>query len=208
MLMPESVSGFLVEKDKLSFATIVSEGELFKEDIEIKITTQGDELVISPNVDYGYGPELFIGNFLNNGFDQLLYSVGSGGSGGYSFYQLFSLKGGQTKTLFDSQDFSPVISASHQIDDVIKIDYQGKLLYLDSSNSGCKNKDDCSLQISSVNAILPYYNIELGRYYLQVLQRIYGGYQANTFGYITTLLEVNSDGVHTVNIGTLRNFEY
>ena len=145
MLMPESVSGFLVEKDKLSFATIVSEGELFKEDIEIKITTQGDELVISPNVDYGYGPELFIGNFLNNGFDQLLYSVGSGGSGGYSFYQLFSLKGGQTKTLFDSQDFSPVISASHQIDDVIKIDYQGKLLYLDSSNSGCKNKDDCSL---------------------------------------------------------------
>lgn len=214
MLLPSptyienSKAGFLIESDKVSVVSIYSQGDNFKEDIEISVKTQGEEIRFSPEVDIGYFPNVFIGNFLDNGLDQILYSVNSGGSGAYSFYQIFSLKGGTETSVFDSNDFNPLISASYIENDIIEIDYQGKKLYLDSSTSACDNKEDCSLTISAVNTILPYYNIELDRYYLQVLQKIYGGFTANNYGYIVSLLEVNEDGFSTIDIGVLSNFDY
>ena len=201
-------SGFLVENNKVSNVSIKSNGSNFQEDIEIVVETAGNELVFSPEHNEGYDPSLFIGNFLDNGLDQLLYSVNSGGSGGYSYYQLFSLKNNEIKELFNSDDFNPLISASYIENDIIEIDYQGKKLYIDSSFSGCESKEDCSLYISSVSAIFPYYNIDLDRYYLQVLQRIYGGFSANNYGYILSLLSISEDGYNVINIGTLSNFEY
>ena len=70
------------------------------------------------------------------------------------------------------------------------------------------NENDCEIFISSVNSILPYYNISLDRYYLQVLQKVYGGFTANNYGYISSLLQINEDGYDIINIGILSNFDY
>ncbi len=198
--------GNLIESDKYNNVSICSEGKLYRENIEIRVTNEGEEIVVSPSVDIGYSPNIFIANFLNNGLEQVLYSVESGGSGGYSFYEMFSFYGGKAKSIFNSNDFNPTIEASYLENNIIQINYQGKTLYLDSSSSGCSTHEDCRLYISDVNTIFPYYNIALDRYYLQVLQKIYGGYEANNFGYITTYLEINDDGYKILNIGVSSNF--
>lgn len=200
--------GNLIESNKFNNVSICSEGKLFRENIEIRVSNGSEEIVVEPSVNIGYNPTLFVANFLNNGLEQVLYSVESGGSGGYSFYQMFSFADERATSVFNSEDFKPNITASYKEENLIEIDYQGKKLYLDSSNSGCQNHDDCNLYISDVNTILPFYNIALDRYYLQVLQRIYGGYEANNFGYISSLLEINEDGFTTISIGTLSIFSY
>ncbi len=200
--------GNLIESNKFNEVSLCSEGKLFRENIEIKVKTDDGEIIVEPSVNIGYSPEIFVANFLNNGLEQVLYSVESGGSGGYSYYQMFSFKDGISQSVFNSEDFKPTIEARYLDNNIIEINFQGKILYLDSSTSGCQNKDDCNLYISDVNTILPYYNIALDRYYLQVLQRIYGGYEANNFGYITSLIEVNEDGYNIISIGTTSNFSY
>ena len=199
--------GNLVESDKYCNVSICSEGKLFRENIEIKVSNGGAEIIIEPSVSIGYSPSIFIANFLGNGLEQILYSVDSGGSGGYSYYQMFSLAGGKAKSVFNSEDFKPNLEANYIDNDIIEINYQGKKLYLDSSNSKCQNHDDCTLYISDVNSILPYYNIALDRYYLQILQRVYGGFEANTFGYVSSFVEVNESGYNIINISTLSTFE-
>lgn len=198
--------GNLIESDRYANVSICSEGKLFKEDIEIKVNYNGEEIAVTPQVNLGYSPTIFVGNFTNNGLEQVLYSVDSGGSGGQSFYQMFSFEDGKGKSIFNSNDFNPKIEYYFTNDNLVEINYLNKKLYLDTSNSKCQ-KEDCSLYLTGVNYILPYYNIALDRYFLQVFQRLYAGYSANTLGYVTTLVEVNENDVKTINIGTLSNFE-
>ncbi len=200
--------GSVIESDKFNHISLCSEGKIYRENIEIKVKNGENEIIVEPNVNMGYNPQIYVANFADNGLEQVLYSVESGGSGGYSFYQMFSFKGEKPQSLFDSEDFNPNIEASYIENNIIEINYEGKKLYLDSSNSGCQNKDDCTLYISSVNTIVPYFNIALDRYYLEIYQRIFGGYQANSFGYIVSLIEVNEDGYKTINIGVTSNFDY
>lgn len=204
----DSDSGFLVEDDKILAVKIKSDGENYKQNITIEIENGDETIILKPIANSGYNPNVFIANFLDNGFEQLLYSVESGGSGGYSFYELYSLNDG-TQLLFNSQDFNPTITAKEYNENIIELNYQGQKLYLDSSMSKCDQvTSDCSIEVVSVNTILPFYNIALDRYYLQVLQPVYQGYRANNLGYVSTILQINEDGYDTINIGILKNFEY
>lgn len=202
-----SSSGFLVSENMLSSASIESSGENFKEDISIVVEIGEDEIRITPDHNEGYNPSIYIAPFLSNGLSQILYGVESGGSGGYSFFEMYSLKNGKEQKIFDSSDFNPSISASYQ-GDLVEIDYQGKLLYLDASSSACKEREDCSLTISSINVILPYYNIALSQEYLMILQKVYAGFTANNLGYITSLVEITEDGYKIISVGTTSNFNY
>ena len=202
----ENKIGNLIEPSKFNNVSICSEGKLFRENIEIHVSN-GDEVIsVTPSVNIGYNPNITIANFLDNNLEQVLYSVESGGSGGYSFYEVFSFENSKAKSIFNSENFKPTIEARYLENGIIEINYQGKKLYLDSSSSGCSSREDCQLYISDVNTIFPYYNIALDRYYLQVLQRIYGGYEANSFGYITSYLEINEDGYKVISISATSNF--
>lgn len=196
--------GNLIESNKYSNVSICSDGKVLRENIIIKVTTGTDEIEVEPISNIGYSPTLFVANFLGNGLEQVLYSIESGGSGGYSFYEIYSFKDSEAKLVFNSADFKPTIEASYLSDNKIQIDYQGKALYMDASSSGCK--EDCTLYVTDVNTIFPYYNIALDRYYLQILQRVYGGYEANSFGYISSLVEINEDGYKILSVGTQSNF--
>lgn len=198
--------GNLIESDRYANVSICSEGKLFKEDIEIKVYYKGEEISVIPQVNIGYSPTIFVANFLNNGLEQVLYSVDSGGSGGQSFYQIFSFENGEGKSIFNSIDFNPKIQYSFTDNNLVEIIYSNKTLYLDASNSDCQ-AEDCSLYLTDVNYILPYYNISLDRCYIQIIQRLYAGYSANTLGYITSLVEVNENDVKTINVGILSDFE-
>lgn len=211
-IMPMSVcldeqTGFLVDSDRPSIICLTGKGDNFKEDITIEINTLGEKVLIEPIHNSGYQPKVLGGNFLNNGLEQLLYSVDSGGSGGYNFYELYSIKNGEGVLIFNSDNFLPIVSAKYINEDIIEIDYQGQKLYMGYTGESC-NENDCENFISSVNSILPYYNISLDRYYLQVLQKVYGGFTANNYGYIFSLLQINEDGYDIINIGILSNFDY
>ena len=126
----DSDSGFLVEDDKILAVKIKSDGENYKQNITIEIENGDETIILKPIANSGYNPNVFIANFLDNGFEQLLYSVESGGSGGYSFYELYSLNDG-TQLLFNSQDFNPTITAKEYNENIIELNYQGQKLYLE-----------------------------------------------------------------------------
>lgn len=195
--------GCLFESNQIAYVEIQSEGDNYKENIILEVKNGEKIIEIKPIANSGYNPNVFVANFLNNGLMQILYSVESGGSGGYSFYEIYSLDKG-CNLIFNSQEFNPTMSAKI-LDGIAVINYQGNNLYIEISQE--QNVSD-EIFISPINAILPYYNIALDRFYLQILQPIYVGYRANNIGYIQILLEINYLNYKIINIGTLSNFDY
>lgn len=197
---------FLINQNTPSYVSLESSGENFKEDITIIVETGEDKISITPDYNEGYNPSIYIAPFLSNGLSQILYGVESGGSGGYSYYEIYSLANGNLRKIFDSGDFNPNISASYQ-GSLVEIDYQGKLLHLDASNSVCQ-QEDYTLNISSINTIFPYYNLSTRQEYLMILQKVYAGFSANNLGYIASLVEITDEGYKIISVATASNFNY
>lgn len=196
----EEKAGNLIETDKISTVKICSEGKLCHENIEIVISTGEEKIIIEPNVNIGYNPQIFIADFCNNGLEELMYSISN--NDGNNFYQIFSFKDGKTNCLFDSENFNPTIEVSYLDNNIIEINFQGKKLFLSNPSSEYCNHDDCQLQISEIKYISPYYSTLTNKCYLQIMQSVYGGYSANCFGYISSLIEIKEDGFNIVNVGT------
>lgn len=198
-------SGFIFDNWHLSQIYICSQGENYQENITIKVKTGNKEDVVIPNVDYGYQPGIFIGNFSDNNLDQILYFVNSGGSGAYSSYQLFKTEGEEIVSFFDSNDFNPNIQVGFE-NNTIKISYQNQTVLLDASKNDLAGKKE--VVVSSVNTILPVYNTAFSRYQILTYQKVYIDYTANNVGYLTFLLDFADGTANVVNMGSALNFDY
>ena len=199
-------SGFVFDGWKLSQIYICSSAQSgFQENISLKIVTVGEEKEIVPNANSGYNPSVFLGDFLGNGLNQIFYSVESGGSGDYSFYQLYSGENGEISSIFDSQNISQNISATMQ-GDIINIEYLGQTLLLDASKNDLSGAREVT--VSPVNTILPVYSTAFDRYQMLVYQKVYVDYTANNVGYVTTLLDFSTGQANVVNVGVALNFDY
>lgn len=199
-------SGFVFDGWKLSQIYICSSAQsAFQENISLKIVTGGEEKEVVPNANSGYDPSVFLGDFLGNGLNQIFYSVESGGSGGYSFYQLFSAEKGEIVSVFDSQNISQNISATMQ-GDIINIEYLGQTLLLDASKNDLSGAREVT--VSPINTILPLFSTAFDRYQMLVYQKVYVDYTANNVGYVTTLLDFSTGQANVVNVGVALNFDY
>lgn len=199
-------SGFVFDGWKLSQIYICSSAQSgFQENISLKIVTGNEEKEVVPNANSGYNPSVFLGDFLGKGLNQIFYSVESGGSGGYSFYQLYSGEDGEISSIFDSQNFNQNISATMQ-GDIISIEYLGQTLLLDASKNDLSGAREVA--VSPVNTILPVYSTAFDRYQMLVYQKVYIDYTANNVGYVTTLLDFSTGQANIVSVGVTLNFDY
>ena len=128
-------SGFLIDEWKISQVYVSSQNQSeYKEDVIIKVKTGAEEICIVPTVNYGYDPSVFLGDFVGNGLSQIFYSVNSGGSGAYSAGQVISLQGGETKIIFDSENFKNT-AVGKLNENIVKIEYKNQNYYIDATNA-------------------------------------------------------------------------
>lgn len=89
---------------------LFGDSSMYATNINLHIYTQGKENseVVMPinNINEGYNPQLFIGDFNKDKVNDMFISVGNGGSMGASTYSLISFKDNEAKFLFNSEEFS------------------------------------------------------------------------------------------------------
>lgn len=197
-------SGYLVDNENVSRVYICTENKSeYKENIYIKVETNGSVVCISPTVNYGYEPSVFLGDFVGNGLSQIFYSVNSGGSGAYSSCQIISLKGGKQTTLYDSENFENTAQAS-LTDKTVTIKYNNRNYFLDASGADLTGEKD--VVVTNVNTVMPIYNGGLKKYQIMQFQKVYIDYTANNVGYFVSIIDLSTKGTTIVNVGTLANY--
>ncbi len=199
-----SGEGYLINNLQISHVALCTQNQSeFKEHITIKIRTDQHEIYIVPTIDYGYDPNIFLGDFIGNGLDQIFYSVNSGGSGAYSSSQLIVLQNGEQKNIYDSQNFENTAQARLK-DQCVTITYLNQNYYLNASHADLSGEQE--VFVSNVNAVMPVYNGGLKKYQIIQFQKIYIDYTANNIGYLATIIDFSANGATIVNAGTFTNF--
>jgi hypothetical protein len=162
----------------------------------------GQTICADPPFDGGYNASLFLGDFTYDNTPDILVRTESGGSGGYMYAFIYTLKDDRLDEAFDSDGFN----AGNQYDAVFRDNYKvevtragtGKKFTIDLSS----RKDDYSDIYDQNGRLLkpvaggvlglgrldPVEIDNGGRYELIAYQRIIGRYNADTLGYMKTTL--------------------
>lgn len=164
-------------------------------------------VTISPQQNAGYGPDLFVGDFLGNGTQQILLSIQSGGSGAFGYYYIYSFDGEKVSVLFDFENFGKENRYTAKYLDNYKVQVEGLgkryLIDLSQRDKSYLNEiynEDGTLKkpidgnVSDLNALYPVYNNQTRRFDLLIYQRITGLYNADGLGYVITRQAYSSKG--------------
>lgn len=154
--------------------------------------------------DAGYEPQLFLGDFTGDHVDEVLVSIQSGGSGAFTYNEMYSYLNNQQQQLYNNDWFYKTYSdAAVAYEDQYKVRITnrslGKEYLLDIS---LRDKDYLSELYTpdgklkeptqgSVMGVSGAYPIDLqgdGVYELWPFQRIIGLYNADGLGYLQTPL--------------------
>jgi hypothetical protein len=156
----------------------------------------------------GYDPTVFLGDFTGDKIDDIFVSVASSGSGGFSYDYVYSFVNNNPKLLFDSEEFSQSMkNEAHFIDnyklEVISRDFNQRYI-IDISDKGQEylselyNPDGtlkAEINTPFQGAVIPLGNVypvdyERDRVYeLEVIQRVIGKYNADTLGWLQTVIK-------------------
>ncbi|MCM1043038.1 MAG: hypothetical protein NC350_02375 [Corallococcus sp.] len=177
---------------------------LFAQDVTIVIN-DGADVKIKPVTNYGYRPSMQILDF-GGEVPFIFYGADSGGSGGYGYFYVYDVQGGNARTLFDYETFGKdnVYTAKYIDGYKVEVSGNGNVFLLDISGKGGEYLDKLydsngkllhkvSAEVGGVNTVFPYYNTSLQKYMLQVWQRVTGLYQADALGYIVTQTEYDGN---------------
>lgn len=187
-----------------------TQGSPYIEDIHIEIYgsdhTKLAEIPLEESS--GYQPTLFLGDFTGDNIDDILVNIDSGGSGGYVFSYIYSFSDNQPKLLFDFNAFNEKNDFNVDYLDYYRVEVSSpslnKRYVLDISN---KDRDYIS-NIYDENGILKrelkgdvlplgaLYPLDIDRnniFELNTLQRIVGLYNADTLGYVETIMRWNGE---------------
>lgn len=153
----------------------------------------------------GYNPTLFLGDFDLDKVSDILVVIESGGSGGYIFAYVISYKSNQPRIFFSSDVFNQLSQYKAVFKNNYKVDvinvFTGKTYTLDLSNkkeeySSIYDKNGRLIkpvqgEVLALGGISPVdFNYD-GTYDLVTSQRIIGLNNADTLGYLNTILKWN-----------------
>lgn len=157
-------------------------------------------LINLPNAS-GYGARVFKGDFTGDGIDEVLVTIYSGASGGYTYNYLYGFATGKSKLLFDSTIYNENYDGLVQFADgykvIIQTEEMGKKYSLDIS---LKDKaylqmiyDECGKlkkpmegEILGIIAVNPEDFNNDGIYTLSTIQQIAGIHGRDMLGLLET----------------------
>ncbi|MCT4604548.1 MAG: VCBS repeat-containing protein [Marinisporobacter sp.] len=178
----------------------------FRENITLKIIDGRTkcETTIPLKVNAGYGPSLFLGDFTGNQVDNIYISIFSGGSGGYTFYYIYSFLNNEPKLIFDFEKFNDeyeydvnykddykveVISKNTHTKYLLDIQYKGEEYLSEIYDENGKLKKPIDGWVNPLGGLYPIDFQGDGTYELYAEQRIAGRYNADGLGYVQTSLK-------------------
>ncbi|WP_079525911.1 spore coat protein [Halobacillus hunanensis] len=154
----------------------------------------------------GYQPTLFLGDFTGDHVDDILVRIQSGGSGGYSYYYMYSFLNNQARELFDYEAFNDyfvfdviyrdnykvdVINRTLNLTFTIDIQNKGEDYLSEIYNSDGTLKEPIEGWVSGLNVLSPVDFDGDGVYELFAFQEISGRYHADGLGLVQTPLSWN-----------------
>jgi hypothetical protein len=147
----------------------------------------------------GYDPALFLGDFTGDGVDDILISIGTGGSGGTYIYYIYSFVNNMARLLFDYDAYNreyeydvtykdnykvEVISRANSTKYLIDISLRGPEYLNEIYDGSGKLKEPISGWVDPISGLYPIDRDSDEVYELLAYQQISGRYHADSLGYI------------------------
>lgn len=179
------------------------------DELEINLYLEGDEKVVKQKVPYGgYYVQLFLGDFLGNGTDNILVKGRFPGSGGIAILVLYEYKDGKLEEIANQWTIGEINKKEVRYLENYKVEINygaGEKYILDISSRSKsylnliygedgKIKENVNPEISDIN---DYYEIkewEIDKYDLLVRQRIIGVVLVDTLGVLQSTISFNKKG--------------
>jgi hypothetical protein len=154
----------------------------------------------------GYNPTLFLGDLTGNKGEDILVVIDTGGSGGTVYAYIFSYINGQIRQIFDSDAFNDsykydvtyenqykakVISYHLREKYILDLTYKGKEYLSEIYNPQGILKAPINGWVNPLSGLYPIDFNRDNRYELEVYQMIAGRYNADSLGYVQTVLKWN-----------------
>lgn len=158
--------------------------------------------------DAGYNPRIFLGDFTGNKVDEILVSIFSGGSGGMSWYYIYSFLDNKIRRLFDYETYNNEYKYEVKYRDnynveiinknllkryVIDIKYKGEDYLSKIYDEDGKLKEPTNGYVVPLSGLYPIDFRGNGVYELSAFRRAIGLYNADSLGIVQTALEWNGD---------------
>lgn len=157
--------------------------------------------ILIPNV-IGYQPIIYLYPFRNKNINDIYVSILSGGSGGYAYYYIFGYNGKKFILEFDADKFNNLFKSQVKYIDNYKVEIINTLNkkylldisdrdkdYLDEIyNSDGTLTKPISGDVSALNQLIPVDMDNDGIFNLLAFQRLTGLYNADSLGYLETVL--------------------
>lgn len=214
--------GYIISKDSKDKVSLIGsyyqQGSNYVEDVEIIVKLNNSKESFSTKLKYtGYNLELFLGDFNNDGLDEIMLRGSYGGSGGYAIASVFEYKDGKLNEIFSPEIFneSYTFKANYLINNIVEVVSsqlnEKFIFYIKNKPKIYLNmiykengeiKDDVSPIVSDINDAFPIKTIYSDNIYLFLRQRVIGVSNADTIGYIESFISLNENKVNIFNIGS------
>jgi hypothetical protein len=154
----------------------------------------------------GYNPTLFLGDFTGNKVDDILVVIDTGGSGGTIYSYVFSYISGQIMQNFNSDTFNEdyqysvsyldqykatVVSNKLKERYILDLTYKGKEYLSEIYDNNGDLKEPIEGWVNPLSGLYPVDFDRDGTYELEAYQRIAGRYNADSLGFVQTVLKWN-----------------
>lgn len=154
----------------------------------------------------GYNPTLFLGDLTGNKVDDILVVIDTGGSGGMIYTYAFANINGQIKEIFNDETFNETYKYSVNYQDqykavvnsqtlkekyILDLTYKGKEYLSEIYNQNGELKAPIEGWVNPLSGLYPVDFDRDGTYELEAYQAIAGRYNADSLGYVQTVLKWN-----------------
>ncbi|GBF34752.1 hypothetical protein DCCM_3872 [Desulfocucumis palustris] len=194
--------------DTVSLTGNKSGGESsFADDIRLCVRDgkTGGDTCAAPPFNAGYNANLFLGDFTGDDISDILVRIESGGSGGYLYGYVYTMRNNNLVKIFDSEDFNADSRYNAVFRDNYKVEVTGantnqtytidlsgrKSDYSDIYDQNGRLKRPVTGEVLGLGGLEPVDVDNNGDFELVASQRIIGRNNADTLGYLKTTLDWN-----------------